>query len=81
MSCFLFRSHRTRSIVSRDFKDAESVRSGQLLHVPSEPALFLLHTVPGGLLSRDRNPQPDIWNTHDILGNVFVNSPASSLTP
>ena len=49
---------------SRDFKDAESVRSGQLSHIPSEPMLFPLLTDPGGLLSRARNLQPDIWNTH-----------------
>ena len=45
---------------SREFKDAESVSSGQLSHVPSEPALFPLPTDPGGLLSRARNTQPDI---------------------
>ena len=31
---------------SRDFEDAESVRSGQLSHVPCEPALFPLPTDP-----------------------------------
>ena len=41
---------------SREFKDAESVRSGQLSHVPSESALIPLPTDPGGLLSRTRNP-------------------------
>ena len=46
---------------SREFKDVESVRSGQLSHVPSEPVLFPLPTDPGGLLSRVRNTQPDIW--------------------
>ena len=65
----------------RDFKDAESVRSGQLSHVPSELAIFPLPTDPGGPLSRDRNPQPDIWNTHSFSGNVFANSPAYSSTP
>ena len=36
---------------SRDFKDAESVRSG-LCHVPSQPALRPLFRDPGGMLSR-----------------------------
>ena len=66
---------------SRGFKVAESVRSGQLSHVPREPAFFPFPTEPGRLLSRDRNPQPDIWNTHGISGNVFASSPAYSSTP
>ena len=36
---------------SRDFKDAESVRSG-LSHVPSQPAFFPPVRDPGGMLSR-----------------------------
>ena len=36
---------------SRDFGDAESVRSG-LSHVPSQPALFPPYRDPGGMLSR-----------------------------
>ena len=36
---------------SRDFKDAESVRSG-LSHVPSQPALLPPFRDPGGMLSR-----------------------------
>ena len=36
---------------SRDFKDAESVRSG-LSHVPSQPALLSPFRDPGGMLSR-----------------------------
>ena len=36
---------------SRDFKDAESVRSG-LSHVPSQPALFAPFRDPGGMRSR-----------------------------
>ena len=63
---------------SRDLKDAESVRSGQS-HVTSQPALFPPHRDPGGLLSRKDKP-PDIWDTHGISGNVFVNPPASSLS-
>ena len=49
---------------SREFKHAESVRSGQQSHVPSEHALSPLSTDPGGLWSRAENPQ--LWNTHCI---------------
>ena len=71
---------------SRDFKDAESVRSG-LSHVPSQPALLPPFRDPGGMLSRSvgmpsRNDKPpDIWDTHGISGNVFVNPTASSSAP
>ena len=64
---------------SRDFKDAESVRSG-LSHVPSQPALFPPFRDPGGMPSRNDRP-PDIWDTHGISGNVFVNPTASSSAP
>ena len=56
---------------SRVFKDAESVCSGQS-HVPSQPALLPPYRDPGGMLSRKDKP-PDIWDTHGISGNVFVN--------
>ena len=71
---------------SRDFKDAESERSG-LSHVPSQPAFFPPHRDPGGMLSRpggmqSRNDKPpDTWDTHGISGNFFVNPPASSSSP
>ena len=71
---------------SRDFKDAESARSGPS-HVPSHPASFPPHRDPGGMLSRpggmlSRNGEPpDIWNTHDISGNVCANPPTSSSAP
>ena len=64
---------------SRDFNDAESVRSG-LSHVPSQPALLPLFRDRGGMLSRKDKP-PDIWGTHEKSGNVFVNPPASSSSP
>ena len=60
------------------FKDAGSVRSG-LSHVPSQAALLRLCRDPGGMLSLpmgvlSRNDEPpDIWDTHDISGNVCVN--------
>ena len=71
---------------SRDFKDAESVRSG-VSHVPSQPALLPPYRDLGGMLSRpgrmlSRNDKPpDIWNTHGFSGNVFVNPQASSSSP
>ena len=71
---------------SRHFKDAESVRSGQS-HVTSRPVSFPPHPDPGGMLSRSvgmpsRNDKPpEIWDTHGISGNVFVNPPASSSSP
>ena len=71
---------------SRDFKDAESVRSG-LSHVTSQPALLPLFRDPGGMLSRSvgmlsrKDKPPDIWDTHGISGNVIVNLPASSSSP
>ena len=61
---------------SRDFKDAESVRSA-LVPVPSQPALFPPFRDPGGLLSRNDKPT-DIWNTQGISGHVFANPLASS---
>ena len=71
---------------SRDFKDAESVRSG-LSHVTSQPALHPPFRDPGGMLScsvemLSRNDRPpSIWDTHGISRNVFVNPLASSSTP
>ena len=71
---------------SRDFQDAESVRSGQS-HVPSPPAFFPPLQNPGGMLSRslgmlNRNHgPPSIWDTHGISGNVSANPAASSSAP
>ena len=56
---------------SRDFKDAESVRSGL-----SQPAVLPLFRDPGGMLSRKDKP-PDTWDTHGFSGNVFVNLPSN----
>ena len=64
---------------SRDFKDAESVRSG-LSHVPSQMPLFPPYRDPGGLKSRNNQPH-DIWNSQGISGNVFANARASSSSP
>ena len=71
---------------SRDFQDAESVRSGHS-HVTTQPVSFPPHPIPGGMLSRSlgmpsRNDgPPDIWDTHGISGNVFANPAASSSAP
>ena len=71
---------------SKDFQDAESVRSGQT-HVTSQPVFFPPHPDPGGMLSRSlgmpsRNDgPPDIWDMHGISGNVFANPTASSSAP
>ena len=62
----------------RDFKDAESVRSGPS-HVPSQPALLPPYRDPGGLLSRNNQP-PDIWNSQGFWGNVFCKSTSVFVT-
>ena len=64
---------------SRDFQDAESVRSG-LSQVTSQPLFFPSFQDPGGMLSRSlgmpsRNDRPpSIWDTHGISGNGFCKS-------
>ena len=71
---------------SRDFQDAESVRSGHS-HVTSRPVSFPPHPVPGGMPSRSlgmpsrKNGPPSIWDTHGKSGNVFANPTASSSAP
>ena len=70
---------------SKDFQDAESVRSGNS-HVTSRPMLFPKHPIPEGMLrpsfvspSRKEGP-PSIWDTHGISGNVLADPFASSST-
>ena len=71
---------------SKDFQDAESVRSGHS-RVTSQPVFFPPHPDPGGMLSRSlgmpsrNNGPPSIWDTHGISGNVFANPTASSSAP
>ena len=71
---------------SKDFQDAESVRSGNS-HVTSQPVPFSPHPIPGGMLSRStgmpsrREGPPSIWDTHGISGNVFADPHASSSAP
>ena len=71
---------------SKDFQDAESVRSGNS-HVTSRPVSFPLHPIPEGLLRhsfvspRRKEGLPDIWDTPGISGTVFANPQASSTAP
>ena len=71
---------------SKDFQDAESVRSGNS-HVTSRPVSFPPHPIPEGMLRhsfvspRRKERPPSIWDTHGISGNVFANPPASSSAP
>ena len=54
---------------SKDFQDAESVRSGNS-HVTSRPVSFLSHPIPVGMLRhsfvspRRKEGPPSIWDTH-----------------
>ena len=71
---------------SKDFQDAESIRSGNF-HVASRPVSFPPHPIPEGMPSRSigmpsrRDGPPSIWDTHGISGNVFENPAASSSAP
>ena len=68
---------------SKDFQDAESIRSGNS-HVTSPPGLFPRHPPFEGMLKpafisqrQDEEP-PNIWDTSGISGNVFAHPQASS---
>ena len=71
---------------SKDFQDAESVRSGNS-HVTSQPMLFPKHPIleamlrPSFVSPRRKEGPPCIWDTHGISGNVFANPHASSSAP
>ena len=71
---------------SKDFQDAESIRSGNS-HVASRPVSFTPHPIPEGMLGRSfgvpscRGGPPSFWNTHGISGNVFASPDASSSAP
>ena len=60
---------------SKDFQDAESVRSGNS-HVTNQPMLFPKNPILEGLC-REKG-HPNIWDTSGISGNVFANPHASS---
>ena len=71
---------------SRDFQDAEAVRSGNS-HVTNQPMLFPKHPFPEGMLRpsfvspRCKEGPPSIWDTHGISGNVFRKPHAFSSAP
>ena len=71
---------------SKDFQDAESVRSGNS-HVTSRPVSFPPHPIPEELLRQAfvspcrREGPPSIWDTHGISGNVLANPHSSSSAP
>ena len=61
---------------SRDFKDAESIRSGQS-HVTSQPAFFPPFPDPGGMLSRSlgmpsHNNGPQVFGTRMVYRDTFL---------
>ena len=68
---------------SKDFQDAESIRSGNS-HVTSPPGLFPKHPAFEGLLRpsfvsprQDEEP-PNTWDTSGMSGNVFAHPQTSS---
>ena len=71
---------------SKDFQDAESVRSGNS-HVTSQPGVFPKHPLFEGLLrpsfisQRQTEEPPNTWDTSRISGNVFAHPQASSSAP
>ena len=71
---------------SKDFQDAESVRSGNS-HVTSQPGVFPKHLPFEGLLrpsfisQRQTEEPPNTWDTSGISGNVFAHPQASSSAP
>ena len=67
---------------SRDFQDAESVRSGQS-HVTSQPVFFPPHPGLGGMLSRSLgmpscNNGPPRFGTRMVFGETFFANPTAS---
>ena len=71
---------------SKDFQDAESVRSGNS-HVTSRPVSFPHHPIPEGMLRPSfvspirREGPPSIWDTHGYRETFFANPDASSSAP
>ena len=71
---------------SRDFQNAETVRSGQS-HVTSQPVFLPPHQDPGGMLSRSlgmlsrKNGPPSFFGTHCISVNFFAIPTASTSAP
>ena len=71
---------------SKDFQDAESVRSGNS-HLTSRRVSFPPHPIFEGMLRhsfvspRRKDGPPSIWDTHGKSGTVFANPDASSSAP
>ena len=71
---------------SKDFQDAESIRSGNS-HVTSRPVFLPPHPFLEGMLSRSfgvprrKEGPPSVWDTLGFSGNVFANPHASSSAP
>ena len=71
---------------SKDFQDAESVRSGNS-HVTNQPKLFPKHPILEGMLRlsfvspRRKEGPPSIWDTHGISRNVFATPQDCSSAP
>ena len=71
---------------SKDFRDAESICSGNS-HVTSPPGLFPRHPPFEGLLKpafisqRQTEEPPNTWDTSGISGNVFAHPLTSSSAP
>ena len=71
---------------SKDFQDAESIRSGNS-HVANPPGLFPKHPPFEGLLKpafisqRQTEEPPNIWDTSGVSGNVFAHPQTSSSAP
>ena len=53
---------------SKEYQDLESICSGKLSHVPSQPAVV---PSPRAMSSRDQSLGPDTWNMSGTQGNVF----------
>ena len=62
---------------SGECQDVESIRIGQLSHVPSQLAVV---PSPRGMLSRDQSLRSDVWNSPGTSGNVFAGPSASFST-
>ena len=62
---------------SKDFQDAESVRSGNS-HVTSRPVSFPPHPIPEGMLRhsfvspRRKEGPPSIWDTHGTISPKMI---------
>ena len=72
---------------SKDFQDAESVRSGDS-HIASRPVSFPPHPIPEGMLRHSfvspcrKEVPPSIWDTRGISGkNVFAHPSSSAPYP